>query len=97
MKINLNEIKFEAINRRGEKINFSGSLSVKMSGEELVQYGNVILNIMESAKNFVKEEKEFRSKVNERRNRDLEKMNIELKKENEKLKIRLDHINNDLK
>ena len=89
MKFNLDEVKFEAI-RNGEKINFGGSLSVEMSGEELVQYGNVILNIMEHAKNFVKEEKEFRSKVNEKR--DLEKTIIKLKKENDNLKLKLDRI-----
>lgn len=88
MKFNLDEVKFEAV-RNGEKINFGGSLSVEMSGEELVQYGNVIFNIMEHAKNFVKEEKEFRSKVNERR--DLEEIIIKLKKENDKLKLKLDH------
>ena len=89
MKINLDEVKFEAV-RNGEKINFGGSMSVEMSGEELVQYGNIILNIIEHAKNFVKEEKEFRSKVNERR--DLEEIIIKLKKENDKLKLKLDRI-----
>ena len=92
MKFNLDEAKFEAI-RNGEKVSLGGNLSVEMSGEELVQYGNVIINVMEFAKNFVKEEKEFRSKVNERR--DLEEIIIKLKKENEKLKIRLNHIENE--
>ena len=89
MKINLDEVKLEAV-RNGEKISFGGSLSVEMSDKELVQYGNIILNVIEFAKNFVKEEKEFRSKVNERR--DLEKTIIELKKENEKLKTKLDRV-----
>ena len=55
MKITLDNVKFEAVNRNNESVKFEGSLGIEFTSEEVIKSGDQFIQMLDMAKPMIQQ------------------------------------------